>query len=301
MLHEGIKLENHYDGKVINNRFGEFFHISSIEKVKLKKPDLEIIKQNLVCDISVIDGIGEKSKKKLNKQGFISVYDLLSHPKFGNDAAKYICEVENNDVLKIYDRLSKRFTSTNQLFISNSALFDFSEILFIDIETLGLGESPIFLIGIAGFKENNLIIDQFFIRKLKEEKSALVCFNESLKEKKAIFSFNGKSFDIPRIQKRMGSRDIDINLNIPHFDLKYLSQKAYAKRIDDFKLTTIERIIFKEIRKNDVPSSSIPGLYKDFLDSNNFEKIVTIIDHNKKDLITSSKIYLKLINNKLKK
>jgi uncharacterized protein YprB with RNaseH-like and TPR domain len=67
-----------------------------------------------------------------------------------------------------------------------------SKIAFIDIETLGLSEVPLFLIGIATFKDNQLITEQIFVRELNEEKAALHFLGDFLQSKQAIGRANTK-------------------------------------------------------------------------------------------------------------
>ena len=177
--------------------------------------------------------------------------------------------------------------------LSNSALFDLSEIAIIDIETLGLTECPLFLIGIATFDNTHLIVDQIFVRELNEEKAALHFLEEHLKGKKAIITFNGKSFDIPFIRKRMERFDLSHDISHPHFDLMWLSKKVFLD-VSGFSLSIIEEEIFNLKRKDDVSGAAIPSYYMKYLRSKNISSVVPIIDHNKQDLITTANIFMKL-------
>ena len=169
-----------------------------------------------------------------------------------------------------------------------------SEIVFIDIETLGLSEVPLFLIGIATFKNNHLITEQIFVRELNEEKAALHFLGELLQGKQAIATFNGKSFDVPFIRKRIERYDLKHEIKLPHFDLKYFSQKAFSNLVFDFKLSTLERKLFNVERVDDVSGSEIPYYYRTYVKTKNIGSIVPIIDHNKQDLISTAKIFMKL-------
>jgi hypothetical protein len=245
-------------------------------------------------DLKVIAGIAEITESNLKREGINSITQLTKHYRYGNDATNYINHVENNNAIKIYEQLSSRFTSSNPLLLANSALFNLSDIAFIDIETLGLSETPLFLIGIATFKDNHLITDQIFVRELKEEKAALCFLAEHLQGKQAIGTFNGKSFDVPFIRKRMERHDLKYEINHPHFDLKYFSQKAFSSLVYDFKLSTLERKLFDVERIDDVPGFEIPTYYLSYIQTKNIGSVVPIIDHNKQDLISTARLFMKL-------
>ncbi|MCF8294199.1 MAG: ribonuclease H-like domain-containing protein [Chitinophagaceae bacterium] len=291
---KGITIDEHFKGKVLKNKYGECYHISNTIKIGKIEPNHNRIKEKLVLDLKVLPGIASIIESKLNREGITSITQLTDHYRYGNSARKYIDYVESKNAVKIYEQLSSRFTSSNPLLLANSALFNLSEIAFIDIETLGLSEVPLFLIGIATFKDNNLITDQVFVRELTEEKAALHFLGELLQVKQAIGTFNGKSFDVPFIRKRMERHDLKHEIKLPHFDLKYFSQKAFSNLVYDFKLSTLERKLFNVDRVDDVSGFDIPDYYKTYIKTKNIGSVVPIIDHNKQDLISTAKIFMKL-------
>jgi uncharacterized protein YprB with RNaseH-like and TPR domain len=291
---KGITIDKHYKGKVLKNEYGECYHISDVTKIDIIEPNHDRIKQKLVSDLKAISGIAAITEGNLKREGITSISQLTKHYRYGNDATNYINHVESKNAVKIYEQLSSRFTSSNPLLLANSAFFNLSEIAFIDIETLGLSEVPLFLLGIATFKDNNLIIDQIFVRELNEEKAALHFFGELLQSKQAIASFNGKSFDVPFIRKRMERHDLKHEIKHPHFDLKYFSQKAFSNLVFDFKLSTLEKKLFNVERVDDVSGFEIPYYYRTYIKTKNIGSVVPIIDHNKQDLISTANIFMKL-------
>lgn len=80
----------------------------------------------------------------------------------------------------------------------------------------------------------------------------------------------------------------------PHFDLKYFSQKAFSNLVYDFKLSTLERKLFNVERVDDVSGFEIPYYYRTYIKTKNIGLVVPIIDHNKQDLISIAKIFMKL-------
>lgn len=293
-LFKGVTLAKHYKGKTLKNKFGECYKITAKVKFEPIQPNHEIVKQKLLSDLKAIPGISNITENNLRREGINSIIDLTKHYRYGSNASVYCDLVESRNAIKLYEQLSRRFTSSNPLLFHNSSMFDLNKIALIDIETLGLSECPLFLIGIATFQDNQLIVDQIFVRKLNEEKAALHAFAEVLSDKHAIGSYNGKSFDVPFIRKRMERYDIKHNIHHPHFDFKYFSQKAFFGQVYDYRLTTIEEQIFSDKRIDDVSGFLIPSYYQHYIKTNNIGAVVPIIDHNKKDLVTTAKIFMKL-------
>jgi uncharacterized protein len=258
-------------------------------------PSHDRIKQKLLLDLKVIAGISEITESNLRRDGINSVAELTKHYRYGTNATAYLNLIENKNAIKIYEHLTSRgFTSSNPLLLANSAFFNLPDIAFIDIETLGLSECPLFLIGIGTFKDNHLITDQIFVRELKEEKAALHFLAEYLQGKQAIGTFNGKSFDVPFIRNRMETHGLKHSITHPHFDIKYFSQKAFSNLVSDFRLSTLEEKLFQVERKDDVSGFEIPYYYRTYIKAKNIGSVVPIIDHNKQDLISTANLFMKL-------
>ncbi len=291
---KGVTIDKHYKGKVLENKYGECYHISDFTNIDIVEPNYDRLKEKLFSDLKVLPGIAEITESNLRREGIFLISQLTEHYRYGNDAINFINLIDNRNAVKIYEQLSARFTSSNPLLLANSAFFNLSDIAFLDIETLGLSEVPLFLIGIATFKNNQLITEQIFVRELKEEKAALHFLGELLQGKQAIGTFNGKSFDVPFIRKRMERHDLKHEIKLPHFDLKYFSQKAFSNLVNDCKLSTLERAFFNVERIDDVPGIEIPKYYSTYIKTKNIGSVVPIIDHNKQDLISTAKLFMKL-------
>ena len=143
-MYEGITIAKHYDGKTLKNCFGKCYHISSNTEIEIFEPNHEIIKQKLLLDLKVIQGIAEITENNLKLEGITTISQLENHYRYGKQAKNFIKHVENKNAVKVYEQLSSRFTSSNPLLLANSAFFNLSDIIFIDIETLGLGDTPLF-------------------------------------------------------------------------------------------------------------------------------------------------------------
>ena len=156
----------------------------------------------------------------------------------------------------------------------------------MDIETKGLSNVPIILIGVAEIKGNNIIASQYFLRDYADEPNILEAYLNHLDEDSIHVTFNGKSFDVPFIKNRCRYNGIEGNLDLPHLDLMYFAKNLWKDTLPNCQLQTIEREIFGIEREEDVPGQYIPGYYDAYLSQNNIGPIVPIIEHNAQDIIS---------------
>lgn len=171
--------------------------------------------------------------------------------------------------------------------------------LILDIETLGFSSVPIILIGLARIKDNNILIDQYLSRNMKEEPAMLMALVRCLRKNDTIITFNGGRFDIPFIEERFSFHRIKESLYTKtHHDALPLSRHAWKKKLPNCKLGTLEKYILGLERKDDIPSRSVPNFYNAYIRQKNVGPLVPIISHNKQDLITLAMIFSKLRSDK---
>ena len=166
------------------------------------------------------------------------------------------------------------------------------EALFIDLETCGLTSTPIFLVGLMYFKENDFTFEQLFARDYTEEKPLLVYLESFMKRFRLLVTFNGKSFDYPYIIERGYLYNIRFDPYFPHFDILHESRRRWKEYLPDCKLQTLERNVLKRRRVDDIPGEEIPDVYHEFVRTGNFAKIKSILSHNLFDLVTMGELVL---------
>jgi uncharacterized protein YprB with RNaseH-like and TPR domain len=83
------------------------------------------------------------------------------------------------------------------------------------------------------------------------------------------------------------------DLERPHFDVLHFSRRAWKDIADNFKLTTLERQ-FIGTRKDDVPSALVPEFYETYMRTKNIGPLISVVDHNKQDLIALAFLFSKL-------
>ncbi|WP_405303272.1 ribonuclease H-like domain-containing protein, partial [Methanobrevibacter sp.] len=166
------------------------------------------------------------------------------------------------------------------------SLTDFENFKFMDIETKGLSNVPVILIGVAEIKGKDIVCSQYFLRDYSEEDAVLDAYLSHLDEDSVHVTFNGKSFDVPFIKNRCTYNRISANLDLPHLDLMHFAKNLWRDELPNCKLQTIEREFFGIERKDDVPGQYIPEYYDTYLSEDNIGPIVPIIEHNRQDIIS---------------
>jgi uncharacterized protein YprB with RNaseH-like and TPR domain len=162
--------------------------------------------------------------------------------------------------------------------------------LFLDIETCGLANCPLFLIGTMSLREGDLLIEQFFARDYAEEAVLLEHLIEVASPYRMFVTFNGKSFDIPYMRDRMVLHRIRHRFEQEHLDLLIEARRRWRDRLPDCKLQTLEEHICGRRRFGDTPGHLIPQLYHDFVRTGNAAPLEGIFHHNALDIITMAEL-----------
>jgi uncharacterized protein YprB with RNaseH-like and TPR domain len=190
--------------------------------------------------------------------------------------------------------------------------FNLEDLLFLDIETLGLYNNAIIIVGIGYFKRDKFEIHLFFARSLEEE----IAICEHLKSKilpkfKCFVSYNGKRFDIPYIANRflyyfdenpmISDDDIPYeasNTKFHHIDLYHICRRRLKGVFNKYTLTNIEEQLLNWKRENELPSSMVPVCYKKY--QTNPKRYIGLIkeciDHNYFDIYSMPLILKKLLD-----
>ena len=161
-----------------------------------------------------------------------------------------------------------------------------SDIIFMDVESTGLGNSPLFLIGVMTWEGDCFEIQQFFARNYAEEAAVVSFFLEACTAKQLLITFNGKSFDVPYIRARAASNAIPFTGIPHHLDMLHVCRRIWRRELPDCKLQTLEKFICKRVRHGDIPGSEIPDAYHEFVRSLDARQMLHVLKHNMLDLIT---------------
>ncbi|MBB6216042.1 hypothetical protein HNQ80_002133 [Anaerosolibacter carboniphilus] len=161
-----------------------------------------------------------------------------------------------------------------------------------DIETTGLSPeyNQVILVGILYVENERMMIQQFFCHHRREEKVLLEAFSEKIKAFDFLISYNGDSFDIPFLNKRLGKHHIPFRVDThKSFDiLKFVRRKRELLNLQDCKLKSVEKSL--NILRTDTISGKesveLYQLYENYPENHLKEKILL---HNYDDLYYFSK------------
>jgi len=290
--------------RIIENAMGEFIEIIWEDEIP-SKFNLFQTKKNLLHNLKVINYIGEYVENKLNRRGIKTLQDLKYNLNFSSSAHRFLTLIEQKDY-----RTLKNNKRVNDLDLS--FCFKMKDFLFLDIETLGIIDSPIILVGIGFFSNNKLEIHLFFARELENE----IAICEHLKTKilpyfKCFISYNGKTFDIPYLANRflyffdrnpMITDDDQpyekCNTKYHHIDLYHHCRRIYKGLYDNYTLTNMEEKLLNWRRENSLPSNLVGTFYRKYKENpDRFAGLMKeIIDHNYYDVYSMPLILRNLLD-----
>lgn len=189
--------------------------------------------------------------------------------------------------------------------------------LYLDTESTGLaggtGTIP-FLVGVAWFEDQELVVEQYLLRRLGEEAPILARVAELIARASMLVSFNGKSFDMPLLRTRFVMNRMAPPVEPAHLDLVHLARRVHRatrgrggvgdprsgptierwaseaedelRRQTSCKLVALERQLLGFARVDDVPSAEVPARYSQFLRTGDADAIRAVCDHNLWDVVS---------------
>jgi hypothetical protein len=226
---------------------------------------------------------------------------IPGQPIASGDGEFYISRRKLNELYSgadaIIQKYCRMFSSNPQVSDELMGLMDIppAKVMFLDIETTGFSNNPLFLIGVLYFNGEWFVIDQLFARDYSEEGNLLHYFSEFALEFDALVTFNGKSFDAPFIRDRMIYHRKRFKWSQTHVDILHHSRRRWKEGLPDCKLQTLEREICFRRREGDVPGEIVPDVYREFVRSGDTRLLADVFHHNALDLITLLELTVMLI------
>ena len=280
-------LKDVMDCKINQTSFGDALKITTKEKIDLNIYDNDFRNQ-INHNLKLLPRVGLKTEQNLKSKGYTTIESLKNHDKYSDIASKFLNEIDEmsfGDIVELLNdnRYTKRCRDNLLKCIS---MTDCENFKFMDIETKGLSNVPIILIGVAEIKGSDIVASQYFLRDYTEEPNIIEAYLSHLDEDSVHVTFNGKSFDVPFIKNRCLYAGIKADLDLPHLDLMYFAKNLWKDTLPNCRLQTIEQEIFGIEREGDVPGQYIPGYYDTYLMEKNIGPVVPIIEHNCQDIIS---------------
>ena len=282
-----MTLDDIENSEIISTSLGDTLKIAESEKIKFEITDNDF-KRQINNNLKLLPKIGIKTEQNLKNKGYSTIESLKKHDKYCDIASSFLDKIDDlsfAEIVEILDnnRYSKKCRDN---ILKSISLTERENFKFMDIETLGLSNVPIILIGIAELKGNRIISTQYFLREIYEEGAVIEAYLSHLDEDSVHVTFNGKSFDVPFIKNRCLYNRIDANMDFPHLDLMYFAKNLWKDQLPNCQLQTIERELFGIEREGDVPGQYIPDYYNAYLNEKNIGPIVPIIEHNRQDIVS---------------
>ncbi len=170
--------------------------------------------------------------------------------------------------------------------ICDPAGISHEDVVFMDVESTGFGNSALFLIGAMVWNGDGFEVRQYFARNYAEERAVIAMFTRTLSAHKLLVTFNGKSFDMPYIRARAAATGVRFAEDPYHLDMLHVCRRIWRDELPNCKLQTLETYICNRVRQGDIPGSEIPDAYHEYVRSNNAWQMVDVLKHNMLDLVT---------------
>jgi len=281
----GLTLEDAFPSSRAQD--GRFVTISERFPFHLRFPEREEVKATLLSNLRLLYGIGSHYDHALKEAGYDSIPSLISHPRFGKRAQERLTEWGSPpDPAAVYRTLSAWLPPSHHLFLQSLSFVKREGILFFDLETLGLANTPIFLIATARIGERGLTVNQHLATSLEGEASLLEEFGRELSGISVLISYNGKTFDWPILRARSFYYGLSLPEEPIHIDLLHHSRRRYRNVLPDLQLKTVEKYLLNVDRGEDLSSSLVPVYYAAYLETGNPAVLVPIVDHNRQDIVS---------------
>ncbi|MDH7601827.1 MAG: ribonuclease H-like domain-containing protein [Armatimonadota bacterium] len=176
----------------------------------------------------------------------------------------------------------------------SAEVVDPNRVVFLDIETTGLADTPLFLIGLMESTHTGFVFRQYFARHYGEEPHVIAAASRRLRDIRVLLTFNGRSFDVPYIRRRAAAAGVDFQEPEAHVDLLVEARCRYRGEVPNCRLQTLEQAICGRLREDDIPSYEIPSAYFEYVETGNTDRIVQVIKHNLYDLLTMADLVCRM-------
>jgi len=286
-------LEDALSGKVVSNEQGECYAISASCTSDFKKATYEESRRIIISELKVLSGIGPVREQALKQQGYLTVEDLETHHLWKKQAHDFMEMIDGKELEAAQKWLWQRLPKSHPLLHYLAGFCGDQDFAIVDIETLGLSERPIILLGIAKPTETRICTSQFLLRDIPDEPSAIWALISQLEPNLSLITYNGRSFDIPYIKQRLAYYGLDASLENQNFDVLHFTRRALKPKLSDCRLETVER--YMGIKRDiNIPGALVPHFYDTYLRTKNVGPLVAIVEHNKQDLLTLGSLFSKL-------
>lgn len=294
--YDGIKFETLFPGEEISNEGGVCITLESRYPLEIAAIDVERLTRDILADLTLVHGIGEITRRRLNSRGYSTIADLVQNPKFRSSAGQVLERLSHGNSAEIMDMIGNRHAKSHPFILGTAGFHEPEDYVFLDIETLGLFSRPIILFGVGMIEHGMLCVHQYLLRDIDEEQAALIATMGHLSgDHPALVTFNGKSFDYPYLQDRLAYYGMGSTSLITHYDVLHFSRRRWKGMFPSLRLSVLEREILGVCRTDDIPGAMVPEFYETFLKTKNCGPLVPIVEHNRQDVVSLALLFFHLL------
>jgi uncharacterized protein len=295
--YEGVPFEKVIPGDIVENDYGSCYRMTATARGALRRGDMERTRRDLLGSVSLVRGIRDKTRARLQEQGFNTLADLENHPRFCGESKRIRELLEAGSTEELTEVIGTRLSKSHPSVLGLSGLHDDSDFLFLDLETMGLfAGQPLVVAGLARLKPNNVVVvEQYVVRDFPDELALLAEVNQQVSTHKVIVTYNGKSFDLPFLTGRSAYYGVNLKSPKVHFDLLHFSRRAWRGALTGCSLRSIEEAILGLHRETDLPGELVPEFYYEYLRTGNAGFLKPIVDHNRQDVISLVNVFSELV------
>ncbi|MEW6045402.1 MAG: ribonuclease H-like domain-containing protein [Bacillota bacterium] len=228
----------------------------------------------------LVRGIGPVRERRLREQGFGDLVTLQHHPVWGAEAAR----AWQSLVERRIDELRRRRVPDGDML----SLFGAGELLFLDVETMGLAPVfPLFLAGFARWEAGTWRFTLLLARSFEEEPVLLRAIELAVGSAAAVVTYNGRAFDMPFVNMRRvyhGAAYGDGWPPVHVLDLLSEARRRFRAVLPDARLESVDRFLTGGARPPSIPSCLVPEYYRRFVETRERAWIEPVLQHNLLDL-----------------
>jgi len=295
--YEGLPIEKVLPGDVVENDYGACYRLTAKARGALRRGDAEQARQELLGSVSLVRGIRDKTRTRLEEQGFKTLADLEGHPRFCGESKRIRELLEAGSTEELAEVIGARLSKSHPSVLGLSGLHADADFLFLDLETMGLfAGQPLVVAGLARLgSDNTIIVEQYVVRDFPDELALLAEVNEQVGTHKVMVTYNGKSFDLPFLTGRSAYYGIALKRPRVHFDLLHFCRRAWRDELEGCSLRSIEQSILGISRETDLPGELVPEFYYEYLRTGNVGFLKPIVEHNRQDVISLVNVFSSLV------
>ena len=167
--------------------------------------------------------------------------------------------------------------------------------LFLDLETAGLSQCPVFLAGVMTAGRSDWTLRQYFARHYAEERALIHATLELIEERPTLVTFNGRTFDWSMIRTRAAYHRLKVGREPRHVDLLQHARRHWRGAFEDCRLQTLEWKVVGRRRSGDVPGAEIPERYHQYVKDGDPWPLAAVFHHNLLDLVTMADLLVEIL------